>query len=366
MDGRLVIKKSDIENNIKVLKEKVNNKQIYAVLKGNAYGMGLCDFAESLINNGIEHFAVTLISDAIKLKDTFKEIDVLLLTPCSIEAELKTLISKDIVLSVDSLAAARLISGMAKDQNKTAKIHIIIDTGMGRYGFFPNDIDEIERTVKLENIDAEGIFTQLHSAFNKKDKPSLVQFKAFTDTISALKERSIVFPIQHICNSIAIFRYPQMHLTAVRAGSALIGRVSPVCGKTNLCKVGKFYGKITDIRILPKGHSVGYAALYKTKRETRIATVSLGYADGIAVTKSADTFRFIDILRYVLNDFKLLFSPAPLTCLVKGKPAISLGRTGMTNLVLDITDINDVNVGDEVEVQANPVYLSSDIQRIYE
>ena len=365
MDKKFVINISDIQNNISVLREKVGGARIYAVLKGNAYGMGLISFAKTLFDGGIRHFALTALSDCLELKREIPNANILLLTPCYIQDDIDTAISNNIVLSVDSLENGKIISDTAIKQGKTATIQVKVDTGMGRYGFLPSQIEEIKSACQLENINAEGIFTHLHSAFNKKPAPSLEQFSKFTEVMDKLKDAGINFEISHICNSTAIFRFPQMHLTAVRAGSALIGRVNSICGATNLCKVGKLYGQIVDIRTLPQGHNIGYAALYKTKSPKKILCVNVGYADGVAVAKANDTFRFIDILRYAFNDFKLLLNPTPLVCVVNGKKAKSLGRIGMTNLVLDGSNCEDAKIGDLVEIPANPIYLSPLITREY-
>ncbi|MBQ8869413.1 MAG: alanine racemase [Oscillospiraceae bacterium] len=365
MDKKFVINKSDIQNNISVLREKVGSARIYAVLKGNAYGMGLIPFAKELFDGGIGYFALTSLSDCITLKQELPDANILLLTPCHIDGDIKAALSNDITLSADSLKNADAISKIAQKQNKTANIHIKIDTGMGRYGFLPSQIAEIKSACRLDSINAEGIFTHLHSAFNKKAGPSLEQFSQFTDVIDKLKTEDITFEVSHICNSTAIFRFPQMHLTAVRAGSALIGRVNTMSGASKLCKVGKLYGQIIDIRTLPQGHNIGYAALHKTKASQKILCVNVGYADGVAVTKANDTFRFIDILRYGFNDFKLLFKPTLLVCTTNGKSAKSLGRIGMTNLVLDGSNCEDAKIGDLVEIPANPIYLSPLIQREY-
>jgi len=365
MDKKFVISKKDIQNNISILREKVNNARIYAVLKGNAYGMGLIPFAKELYACGIRYFALTSLEDAILVKNELKDSSVLLLTPCNMKSDIADAVSNDIVMSVVSLKNARDIAKIAKEQEKIAKIHIKIDTGMGRYGFLPSQLDEIEKVCHTKNIYAEGIFTHLHSAFNKNTKPSIEQFSTFNKVIEEFKVKNIEFEASHICNSTAIFRFPQMHLTAVRAGSALIGRVNAICGNTNLCKVGDLYGTVTDIRTLPKGHNVGYAALFKTKKEQKIVCVNVGYADGVAVTKANDTFRFIDVLRYMFNDFKLLFNKSDLYCTYKGQKLKSIGRIGMTNLVLEINDNCNIKIGDTVEVPVNPIYLSPNIKKEY-
>ena len=365
MDKKLVIKGTDIAKNVAVLRDKVKDARIYAVLKANAYGMGLLPFAKELIDSGIRNFAVTDLSDALILRENFPEAETLLLTPCYQSEDVEKAVLSSVTLTVDSFENAQLISQISAANSKTTTIHIKIDTGMGRYGFLPSQTEEIQNACDLENINAEGIYTHLHSAFNKKEAPSIKQFELFKNVIFALKENGYEFPIRHICNSIAIFRFPQMHLTAVRAGSALIGRVNAVCGNTNLCKVGVLYGQVIDIRTLPAGHNIGYAALFKTKAKQKIICVNVGYSDGVAVTKANDTFRFIDILRYGFNDFKLLFNKPELICTVGGKKAKSLGRIGMTNLVLDAQNLYNVEIGDEVLIPANPIYISPLIKREY-
>lgn len=365
MEKKFVIETSDIQNNVSVLREKANNARIYAVLKGNGYGMGLLEFAKVLYNCGIRYFAVTDLNDALQLKEVFEDTGVLLLTPCYIEDDINKAILSDITLSVDSLENASLISETALKLKKCAVIHIKIDTGMGRYGFLPNQDKEILSLSSLPSIQIEGIFTHLHSAFNEKETLSLNQFNMFNNLISKLETAGLDIPVKHISNSIAIFRFPQMNLTAVRAGSALIGRVSSICKNTGLKKVGKLFATVTDVRTLPKNHNIGYAALYKTKTKQKVATVNVGYSDGITVTKANDTFRFIDILRYIYNDLKLLISPNKFICKYKDIKLFSLGRIGMTNLVLDANLAKDIKPGDTVEIDTNPLYLSPLIKREY-
>lgn len=365
MDKKFVIRRSDIANNVNVISEKVNGARIYAVLKGNGYGMELLPFAQCLFDNRIRHFAVTDLSDAILLKKDFDEAEVLLLTPCSSNDTMKEIVASNITATIDSLQSATELSKLAKESGKVVAVHIKIDTGMGRFGFKPEDTQQIKAVCALDYLNVEGIYTHLHSAFNKKSALSLKQYNTFVSVIDALSKSGIDIPIRHICNSTATFRFPDMHLTAVRVGSALIGRLPEVCGNTGLIKIGTFYAEISDIRTLPKGHNIGYAALYKTAKEKKIICVSAGYSDGVTVCKANDTFRFIDILRYMFNDFKLLFRPTPLYCKINGKTTTSIGRIGMTSFVLDGDNI-DAKIGDYVEIPVNPLYLSSQIIREYE
>ena len=365
MDKKFVINTQDIAKNVSIIKEKVQNKIVYAVLKGNAYGMELIPFSKELYKCGLRYFSVTDLNDAVALRKNLNDVEILLLTPCKIKEDIYTAISNNISLTVCDLNNAKEISNVATDLNSTVKIQIKIDTGMGRYGFKPNNIEEILYSCKLDNLFVEGIFTHLHSAFAPKENPSLKQFDIFIKTIEKIEQHGINLPIKHICNSTAVFRFPQMHLSAVRTGSALIGRVPEICGKTGLTKIGKLFGQVIDFKVLPKGHNIGYAALYKTKKEQKIACVNVGYSDGVSVTKANDTFRFIDILRYIFNDIKLVFLKPNLICRINNIPLKSLGRIGMTNLVLDANNINEISVGDTVEIPVNPIYLSPTVKREY-
>lgn len=359
------ISTAEIAQNLSVLRKTVGDARIYAVLKGNAYGMGLAQFAAVLYQNELRHFALTALTDALALRAQLPDADILLLTPCTMPQDAADAIDASITLSVGSYENAKMISDIASEHKRDATVHIQMDTGMGRYGFLPQALSEIQAACACPHLIAEGIYTHLHSAFAPKEKSALAQFSVFEQVIEALQREGLSFPVRHICNSTAVFRFPQMHLTAVRVGSALIGRVPPICSVTGLCKVGKLYGQVLEVRQLPKGHNVGYAGLYRTRSEQKIATVNVGYADGIAIGKQNDTFRFIDILRYGFNDFKLLFHPTPLVCLINGERATSLGRIGMTNLVLNVDPLYDIHPGDRVEIPVNPIYLSPLICRRY-
>ena len=144
MDKKFVINTSDIQNNVSVLRKKVNGARIYAVLKGNAYGMGLLPFAKELYASGIKYFAFTSLSDSLLIKTEIPQANILLLTPCHLEDDIESAILNDITLSVDSIENASLISEISIKHSKPAYIHIKIDTGMGRYGFLPNQIEEIK------------------------------------------------------------------------------------------------------------------------------------------------------------------------------------------------------------------------------
>lgn len=349
---RLVVNSEDILHNLNIMREICGDKRIIAVLKGNGYGLGIVPFAKLLCDNGIDFLAVSGIDEAVTLREAGIETDILLLSSTSLPEEAELIAKHGITATIGSIEAAKVLN----DTGVKCKAHIKVETGFGRYGF-----EKCEDVPVFENIEYEGIYSHFSDAFGKDEKNSKLQFDKFTEFVNALNQRGIVPKIRHMCNSCGTLRFKYAHLDAVRTGSALLGRL-PVANRYGFKKVGIFESEISEIKILPKGHNIGYANTYKTSRETKIAVVSGGYSDGIFTQKSNDTFRFIDILRYMYHDFRSLGNK--LTVQVNGKQVKILGRVGMYNLILDITDL-EAQVGDTVSISCNPILVDSNIPRVF-
>lgn len=323
------IKKEDLKYNIEQIKKlaKSNNManmlnidstnndnnqyKLIGVVKGNGYGLDLIKFAKFLIENGIKTLAVATKEEAIKLrKEGIKE-DILMLSPNKIKSEVEELIENDITLTIGSKDSANiLIENAQKNPNKIVKIHIKIDTGFGRYGFIYNDIEEILNNIKnlnkIENIKIEGIFSHFSIAYYKNNRYTEKQFNRFINVINILKQNNINIEFMHICNSPAFLNYPNMRLNAARIGSAFVGRVN---SQSNLKfrSIGEIKTNIVEIKELPKGYNVSYLKAYKTKKQTKIAIVQVGYGDGYNVTIKNDMFRLIDKLRGISQSIKRFF-----------------------------------------------------------
>ena len=225
----------------------------------------------------------------------------------------------------------------------------------------PDDAENIcEIVKKFENIEFEGVFSHFSFSFSPDRNDVQLQFDRFKTCLEVFKQNGIKL-MAHICNSCAFLQYPDMHLDAVRVGSAFLGRL-PLVKDYGLKRIGYLKSSVAEVRNIPKGYYVGYANTFKTKRETTIAIVPVGYKDGFGVEKSKDTFRLNDILRYMFTDFKSLGNRLSVT--VGGKRANIIGRVSMYNIVLDVTGL-DINVGDECILNANPILVSRDIEREY-
>ena len=369
----LNINKSDLKHNINIIKKfaKKDGKddegkqlKIIAVVKGNGYGLDLVQYTKFLIDNGFDFFAVSTIEEAITLRQSGIKQDILMLSSTIIEKEMTTLIENDIILAIGSKQGAEMAEKVCEKLAKTIRVHLKIDTGFGRYGFLYNNyVETVETAQNFKNLKLEGVFSHFSMSFDKKEKYTKLQFDRFIEMIECLKTNKIETGMLHVCNSSAFFKYPGMHLNAVRIGSAFLGRI--VINNTyGLKKVGNLKSKVTEIKELPKGQFLGYSNGYKTKNNTKIAIVPIGYADGFNVKSQNDLFRKIDKLRYLYNDIKLFLTKKTITVNINEENYRILGKIGMCHIVVDITN-SDVKVGDEVIANINPIFVQSSIKREY-
>jgi alanine racemase len=320
----------NLAHNIKEVRRLTKKgTMVTAVVKANAYGHGAVEASEVFLNNGADRLAVATLSEGIELRKAGIKAPILILgyTPGS---QNHTAIEWDIIQTVYSYKDAENISKEAKKLGKNAVIHIKIDSGMGRIGFLPNDesVKEIEKISHLPYITMEGIFTHFAKADEKDKSSAREQYKKFNWVIEELEKKKINIPIKHVSNSAAIIDLPEYNLDMVRAGIIIYG-LSP-SKEVNLNKIDlkpalTLKAKISNVKTVPEGTGISYGQIFVTKRESKIATVPIGYADGFT---------------------RLLTNKGEVG--IKGKRAPIVGKICMDQCMIDVTDIDDVKVGDEV------------------
>ena len=318
-----------IAYNTRNIKKLIGDKDLIAVVKANCYGHGVIGIIPTLLENGVSRFAVAMISEALEIRDNKITTPVMILgfTPLYLGEEL---INNNIEQTVYDLDYARELSKIALTLNKKAKIHIAIDTGMGRIGFLPNEksIDNITEICSLEGIEVIGIFTHFSTSDEKDKEYSHEQFTKMLSVMDTLKKRGIDIPLKHVANSGAIIDLPDTYLDAVRAGIILYGYYpSDEIDKNNLALKPALTLKatITNVKTLEKDMYVSYGRTFKTSNETIVATIPVGYADGY--------------LRKLAENGKVI---------IKGEFAPIIGRICMDQFMIDVTNIPDVKIGDEV------------------
>ncbi|MCI8700571.1 MAG: alanine racemase [Clostridia bacterium] len=361
----LIIEKEKLEENIRKIKDIIekNNEEvkIIAVVKCNGYGLGAVEYTKYLIENGIEIFAVSSAEEAIQLREAGIEKEILMLSGIAIKEEVEKLVENDITLTITSKEDIEIIESIAEEKDLQIRVHLKIDTGMGRYGFVYNETEKLVEALKsTKQIKIEGTYSHFSNSYYDK-KYTEEQYRRFTKTIEILKENNIETGMLHICNSSAFIKYSNMYLDAVRIGSAFLGRLS--CkSDIKLNSIGYLETRVAEIKEIEKGSYVSYSNSYKTKKNTKIAIVPCGYDDGFNITTGKDMFRNIDKFRNISRAIKDLFKKEKILIKINNENCEVLGRVGTHHIVCDITD-KDISIGDKVILKINPKYVDSSTNR---
>lgn len=322
----------NLAHNMREVKRTVKEGTlITAVVKANAYGHGSIYAAKTFLENGADRLAVATLPEAIELRKAGIDVPILILgyTPTS---QYPLVIEHDITQAIYNLESARAFSQAAEKLNKTGLLHIKIDSGMGRIGFLPTDeaINDIIEISKLANIKVEGIFTHFARADEKDKRYTNLQYDRFMSVINKLEEKGLSIPIKHVANSAAIIDLPDFNLNMVRAGIMLYGYYPSeevYKDRVNLIPAMSLKARVSHIKRVPKNTGISYGQIFVTERESKIATIPIGYADGFT---------------------RMLSSKVEVS--VKGEKVPVVGRICMDQCMLDVTEIDDLNIGDEVVI----------------
>ncbi len=326
-----------LENNIQRIRDYVRPEtKILGVIKADAYGHGYLQVAKSLLGHGADWLAVACIDEAIQLRRSGVTCPILILGHTDIE-DAEALVAEDLISACYTQELADALSKEASRQRKRVKIHIKIDTGMGRIGLrYTEDgalnqetVNAILRMAVLPNLDVDGIFTHFAMADDTRDDDyTKLQFQRFSGLCQRLKENGLDIPVKHCCNSAALIRFPEMHMDMVRAGIILYGAKPSAlvdCGKLALKPVMQFKAVVSNIKEVEAGVSVSYGRTFQTKKTTKIATIPIGYADGYSRVLSGKA-----------------------QAIVNGKLCNLVGNICMDQCMIDVSAVNTIAIGDEV------------------
>ncbi|MFQ8766217.1 MAG: alanine racemase [Oscillospiraceae bacterium] len=293
---RYLVDSAAIRQNLETLKKRAGKARLFAVVKGNGYGLGLVPLAAICRDAGVDTFCVTEVSDAKQLRDAGFTQDILMIRPTCDVDEVHQLLDLRVILTVSSPDDAAVLNGIATQRKQRIRAHVEIDTGMGRYGFLPSELDKLIHLYSyMDGLELCGIYTHFHSAFCNK-KATDLQMVAFRSVIRQLQEKGFDVGVCHCCNSAGLLRFPNYAMDAVRVGSAILGRLS-FKGSYNLKRVGTLEATVDELRWLPKGHTCGYGAGWKAKKPTRIAVLPVGWYNGFGCQMGNDLTRRRDSLR---------------------------------------------------------------------
>jgi alanine racemase len=317
-----------IAYNVRQIKEIVGPEvDILAVLKADAYGHGAITVARTALNNGASVCGVASVNEGMKLRDAGINAPILVLgyTPAWLARDA---LLNDITLTLYDTDVARAFSRAAVDLRRTARVHIKVDTGMGRLGLLPDQIvDFVEEIRDLPGLDLEGLFTHFSVADDESLSYTRGQLERFQWALGQLKEIGVTFRSIHCANSAALLRLSKARFDMVRLGLAMYGLQpsSNVSLPPGFRPAMTWKTTIAQVKTLPPGSYVSYGNTYQTEREETIAVIPVGYADG--------------------------FRRAPTrwhSVLVRGQRAPIVGRVCMDQTMISVDHIPNVRVGDEV------------------
>ena len=316
-----------IAHNVRRIVELVGpGVKVLTVLKADAYGHGAVRVARTALNNGAYYLGVASINEGVLLRRAGITAPILVLgyTPAWRAREL---ILNGLSATVFNLDIARALSRVAGEQDSQVRVHVKVDTGMGRLGLLPDEVVPLVRDLRaLPNLTLEGIFSHFSVADTDPDYTRW-QIGRFRQVLGALAEEGVELPLIHVANSAAILSLPESHFTMVRLGLAMYG-LDPsarIPCPPDFRPALTFKTQVAQVKTLPPGSYVSYGNTYQTQGEQRIAVIPVGYADG--------------------------FRRAPRhwgEVLVRGERVPIVGRVCMDQTMIDVTAIADVRQGDEV------------------
>lgn len=296
---RVEIDLKALDNNIKVIRSIIGNRKIMSVVKANAYGHGLLPIAKHLVKNDIDYLAVAFIEEAIQLRKEGIKIPILVLGAINNE-QIEMFLKNDISLTGSSEEKLESISSEAERLNITAKVHLKVDTGMGRIGVQWDRIDPfLKKAFSLPSLKIEGVFS--HFANSPTDKEftntQIERFNIVLEKVSKYIDRNNI--LIHLSNSGAIDnKIEDAFFDMIRTGLMMYGYSTNTEVQKKLQPVMNFKTKISYFKVLNKGLTVGYNRTYTTKEMTRIATLPVGYADGYPRSLSNKGNVFINNKKY--------------------------------------------------------------------
>ena len=343
MERRVVVEidLKALVRNYRKIAAHVKPAKVLCVLKANAYGLGVADYAKALASAGCTMFGVAEPYEALELlrvlapagssvnsrKAGATEVQML---SSVLPDEVEPMVKAGVILPVIDVATAKLISAAAVKAKVVAKVHFKLDTGMGRLGILAKDALQVMREVKkLPNLDCEGVFSHFPMAYDPKDPFTKRQIKIFKSIVAAAEKEGFKFKKVHISASDGINNFPETAkkpFTVVRTGINLHGSFDPYGRKAlKVEPVLSLKTRVAQVRELPAGTTLGYGRTWCLNAPTKVATISAGYADGLPLALTNRGFVFIG-----------------------GKRCKIIGRISMDYTTVDVSGVPNVKPGDEV------------------
>lgn len=332
-----------IAHNMKQITKLVSpGVKVMVVVKANAYGHGAVQVAKTVLAHGASCLAVARLEEALVLREEGISCPILILGYTPVEGY-PELIKHQLTQTVYNWEGAMKLNTVARQMGQRATVHIKIDTGMSRLGFLPSAVDQIVQVTDLPWLEVEGIYTHFAKADSADKSYVKYQHEQFITLLQQLTQRGVVFKIRHAANSAAVIDHPETHLDMVRPGIITYGlypSTEVACSKLKLKPALSLKSTIAQIKRLPPGTAVSYGCSYVTERESTLATLPLGYADGFS---------------RILTDGEVL---------VGGRRVPVVGKICMDQCMVNLGDDMQAQAGDEVVVIGSQQQASISVEEL--
>jgi len=305
------------------------SSEIMAVVKANAYGHGAVQCSKAFLENGADSLAVATLTEAVELRGAGVEAPILILGYTPSEHAMEVL-KWGVTPTVYTSEGARALSEAVETIREVAKVHIKVDTGLGRIGFLPDDasLDTIAEIAQLPSLEIEGVFTHFAVADAGDKEYTGRQFESFMGFMGCLEARGIRPPVRHVSNSAAIIDLPEYSLDAVRPGCMLYGLYPSDevdVDRVDLRPAMTLRTRLSNVKTVPPGTGISYGLTYTTGAESVIGSLPVGYSDGYS--------------RALSNRAEVL---------VRGRRAPVVGRVCMDQCMVDLSGVEGAGIGDDV------------------
>ena len=316
-----------IRHNLTEIRRQINPaSKLCVVVKANAYGHGAIEISEVAVECGADFLAVATVGEGLELRCAGFDLPILILGLIPKDT-VGVVVSADLTQAVVDFEIAEKISNAAQRLDKIAKVHLKIETGMGRIGVAPAEAVELAKKIsRLPNLELEGMFSHFADADSKDRTFTNHQIKIFKETADKIRSAGVEIKILHIAESAAILDIPEAHFDMVRSGIINYGLYpsADVRRTIELKPAMKLITKIAYLKKISAGVSIGYGREFVAERDSLIATLPIGYADGY------------------IRAYKNFHVE------IRGQLAPIAGRICMDQTMIEVTDIDGVEVGDEV------------------
>lgn len=340
-----------LKHNYNELKRISYPAMISAVIKANAYGLGALTIARELEKIGADYISVANLNEALELRNNDIKLPLLVLGYIK-DGMYKTIIKNKIEITVYNYEQCEKLNDAAKSLNTVVNVHVKINTGMGRLGYLVDEknledsVREIKKINSLSNVRLKGIYSHLSDGDGADFTYTKKQYEKFMTMVMYLEEENISIPIKHISNDAGAILHGY-YLDMIRIGIGMYGyypsETVRLSNKVDLIPMASLFSTVAAVKEYEVGESIGYNRTYTTSKKTKVAVIAIGYADGYPIQLSNKGY-----------------------VKIKGKKAKILGKVCMDQTMVDVSDLEDIELGDPVLLYGRDKYGELPIYEVAE